>query len=107
MTVSTVLGIELVAVLRLVGHGGPRRWGPNPWLVSISPAAPVDFFFFFVPCLTPAANGASDPLAWCQGRATKSLGSGWGLFVKVCSFVRVNFLSIIVSHNVYKTSTLI
>lgn len=99
------MGMQLVAVLRLMGHGGTRRWGPNPWLVSVgpAPAALADF----LPCLTAVGNGASDPLARCQGRATKSLGSGWGLFVKVCSFARVNFLSIIVSHNVYKTSTLI
>ena len=62
---------------------------------------------FFFPCLTRVGNGASDPLARCQGRATKTLGSGWGLFVEVCRCARVNFLSIIVSHNVYKTSTLI
>lgn len=52
-------------------------------------------------------NGTSDPLACSQGRATESLEPGWGLLGKVCSLVRVNFLSIIVSHNVYKTSTLI
>lgn len=65
--------------------------GDNPLAVSISPvpAALVEFF----PSLTPVGNGASDALAWCQGRVTKSLGSGWGLFVKVCRFVmeRVNF----------------
>lgn len=59
------------------------------------------------PCVTPVGNGASDPLAWCQGKVTESSGSGWGLFVKVCSLLTVNFLSIIFSHNVYKTSTLI
>lgn len=43
---STAVGIELVAVLRLVGHGGTRRRGPNPCLGSVSPApaAPVGFF---------------------------------------------------------------
>lgn len=82
-----------------------KKLGAKPRLVSVSlsPAALLDFF----PYLTLAGNGASGPLARCQGRATKSLGSGWGLFVEVCSSLRVNFLSVIVSHNVYKTSTLI
>lgn len=47
--------------------------------LSVCPAALVVLF----PCVTPVGNGASDPLAWCQGRVTESLGSGWGLFVKV------------------------
>lgn len=99
------MGIQSVAVLGLMGHGGTRRRESNPQLVSVScaPAALVGL----LPCVTPVGNGASDPLAWCQGKMTESSGSARGLFVKVCSLVRVNFLSIIVSHNVYKTSTLI
>lgn len=88
-----------------MGHGHTRRWGSNARLVSVSPAPAARVGLF--PCVTPVGNGARDPLAWCQGRATESSGPGWGGLVKVCSLVRVNFLSLIVSHNVYKTSTLI
>lgn len=98
------MGIQLLAVS--VGRGGTGRWGPKPWLVSVSPA-PAALADLFFPGLAPAGNGASHPLARCQGRATEGCGSGWGRFVEVCSFVRVNFLSIIVSRNVCKTSTLI
>lgn len=65
------MGIKLVAVLGLMGHGQTRRWGSNPQLVSVSPA-PADLVELF-PCVTPVGNGASDPLAWCQGRVTESL----------------------------------
>lgn len=86
------------------GGGQTPGWCPSVPLLQLRW---IFGFSFFPPSLPPAGNGASDPLARSQGRATKSLGSGWVLFVRVCSFVRVNFLSIIVSHNVYKTSTLI
>jgi len=85
----------------VVPEGGGQAPG---WCLSV-PLLRRGWIFF--PCLTRVGNGASDPLARCQGRATKTLGSGWGLFVEVCRCARVNFLSIIVSHNVYKTSTLI
>lgn len=61
------MGIKLVAVLGLMGHAGVRRWESNPQLVSVSPAAAALVRLF--PCVTPVGNGASDPLAWCQGRA--------------------------------------
>lgn len=96
MADSLSCGYEVGCDIRI---GGARMWVS----VSPAPAALVGLY----PCVTPVGNGATDPLAWCQGRVTESSGSGWGLFVKVCSLVRVNFLSIIVSHNVYKTSTLI